>query len=793
MNLIRKASLLLLTTLCIGVSSLLAQVSTATVRGTVVDEYGEPVIGASVSFPSLGLGAHTNDEGIFSIPKLPVGDYEIRVTYIGMDTTTQVLKLEKGKTLSIALKLREASTTVGTVVIEDQVVGKINTKTFDIGVTRISSRQINLMPSLGAPDLAQYLQVLPGVISTGDQGGQLYVRGGTPIMNMTYLDGMIVYSPFHSIGLFSIFDTDYIRSVDVYSAAFPSEYGGRVSSIMDIRTKVPDLHKVRGKANINPITTGINLEVPLSAKNSADNPGGTSLLLSARRSYIDKTSPLLYPYIENELSDSVEGLPYNFTDIYTKLHFSDGLNTANFFGFLNTDNVKYDFPADIGWNQWGAGANFRLLPSGSQVIFSGNFAYSSFQSGLNSASEAFPRESGIQGFNGGLRFQYLLNSVDEINFGLTFLGFGTNYKFTNSFGLITELATNNTEAAFDISYKKVFLRNNHAPIDSLKEVVVFEPGVHIHYYNDHQYVSPEPRLRLKVNLPRFSFTAGAGLFSQNLISASSDRDVVNLFNGYLSAPEFVPNSLKSHTLQTAAHILLGAEFEIVNNLSTRLEGWYKDFTQLTNTNRDKVFPTDPDFIYERGKAQGLDLILRYEDANWYVYGSYGLSKVTRTDAIRTYPPVFDRRHNVNFVASYSMGELYKEDSELEDRPLFNERKWEFGTRFNLGSGFPFTQTQGFFEKIDFNQNGSQTNYLNQNGSLGVIYADEVNAGRLPYYHRLDLSAKRRWQFGNRYLLEANLTLINLYNRLNVFYFDRVRFAVIHQLPLLPSTGITLKF
>jgi len=114
-------------------------------------------------------------------------------------------------------------------------------------------------------------------------------------------------------------------------------------------------------------------------------------------------------------------------------------------------------------------------------------------------------------------------------------------------------------------------------------------------------------------------------------------------------------------------------------------------------------------------------------------------------------------------------------------------------RFNLGSGFPFTQTQGFFEKIDFTQNGSQTNYVNQNGNLGILYAEEVNGGRLPYFHRLDISAKRRWQFGNRYLLEANVTLINLYNRRNVFYFDRVKFAVIHQLPILPSTGITLKF
>jgi len=255
----------------------------------------------------------------------------------------------------------------------------------------------------------------------------------------------------------------------------------------------------------------------------------------------------------------------------------------------------------------------------------------------------------------------------------------------------------------------------------------------------------------------------------------------------------VPNALKDHTLQTAAHLLAGGEVEIIDNLSTRVEGWYKDFTQLTNTNRDKVFPTEADFIYERGKAQGVDFILRYETRDWYLYGTYGLAKVTRDDGLRVYNPVFDRRHNVNVVASWSRGEIYSDDARIDGRPRFNERKWEFGLRFNLGSGFPFTQTQGFFEKITFGDNGAQTNYWNQNGNLGILYAEEVNGGRLPYFHRLDMSAKRRWQVSNKYLLEASLSVINLYNRENVFYFDRIRFAVIHQLPILPSTGFTLKF
>lgn len=773
-------------------AALWAQTQGSIIRGTVLDERGEPVIGANVIIGALSTGAATNNDGIFSIPKLPEGEHTLRVTYIGMDTVYVKASVGKNATASISVKMRESSTELATVEINDQKFGKIQKRELEVGVTRITPKQINLMPSLGTPDLAQYLQVLPGVVFTGDQGGQLYIRGGTPIMNMTLLDGMIVYSPFHSLGLFSIFDPDYIKSVDVYSAAMPAQYGGRISSVMDIRTKMPEVRGISGKANINPLSAGVMIEGPFSKKDP-NKPGGNSFLFSARNCYLDRSSKLFYPWVENEISDSVQGLPYSFTDLYGKVAFSDGLNVVDLFGFMNTDDVKYDFPANIGWDQWGAGARFRLLPPASNMIFSGNFAYSSYKSGLNSASENFPRSSAINGFNGGLRFTYILNSINELNFGLTFLGFHTDYRFTNSFGLLTAIDFNNTEAAADVTYKKVFRKVDLSRNDSIRDLVVIEPGIRLHYYNDHSRLSPEPRLRAKFNFQRFSITAGTGWFSQNLISANSDRDVVNIFNGYLAAPQYVPNALKNHTLQTSTHFLLGAEIELFRNMSTRIEGWYKNFTQLTNTNRDKMFPTDPDFIFERGKARGLDLILRYETSKIYAYATYGIAKIDRDDLTRVYPPVFDRRHNANLVLAYFTGELYKEGDMQEDRPKFTEKKWDLSLRFNLGSGFPFTQTQGFFEKVDFLDNGAQTDYVSQNGSLGILYADSINAGRLPYYHRLDLAVKRRWQVANKMMLEANFTLINLYNRKNVFYFDRVKYAVIHQLPLIPSLGLTLKF
>lgn len=135
-----------------------------------------------------------------------------------------------------------------------------------------------MIPSIGGePDLVQFLQVLPGVVFSGDQGGQLYIRGGSPIMNKVLLDGMTLYNPFHSIGLFSVFDSDILKSTDVYSAGFGAEYGGRISAIVDVKTRDGDKNEVKGKININTFTSKFMLEGPL--KNLIQRMAAAALLL----------------------------------------------------------------------------------------------------------------------------------------------------------------------------------------------------------------------------------------------------------------------------------------------------------------------------------------------------------------------------------------------------------------------------------------------------------------------------------------------------------------------------------
>lgn len=764
---------------------------TGTIRGPVKDFSGEPLVNAVVFIPELKKGAYTNSDGIYSLDKLPEGTFRVFATFAGYDTMVQVITLKRNQKTTVLFTLEEIGFFSDEVEITANAIGKIETKDVNVGSITFSAKEINLLPSIGTPDLMQYLQVLPGVVFTGDQGGQVYIRGGTPIQNMTLMDGMIVYSPFHSIGLFSTFDPDYIRSVEVFTGGFPAKYGGRVSSVIDIKTRNGSFTDYSGKVNLNPFSANALVEGPI--KRARRQGGGSSFLVSYRKNYIDQTGKTIYPNVNDSL-----GLPYNFTDIYGKLSVSDGVNYANVYGFFNTDNVNYGTAAaDIGWSASGGGANFMMLPQGAGAILRGGFSVSNYDVGLNAASETFPRNSRIQGFNGGLDVSYIVNSVDELAAGITFLGFSTDYEFTNSLGFRTESQANNSEFAAYFDYKKVVQTKKlfTTKKDSIWDLIVIDPSVRLHYFNDQSYLAVEPRLRMKINLPRVSFSFATGEYTQNLMSAASDRDVVNFFQGILSAPRSLANRQKDHNLQTAVHLLGGVEVEIIPNLAVQVEAWRKDFTQLTNINRDKLFPDDPDFITEIGRAHGYDFLIKYQTSKLYLYGTYGWSKVLRDDFTRVYSPVFDRRHSVNLVGSLRLKPFgYVEGESGRKRlPKFREHQWEFGIRWTLGSGFPFTQTQGYFEKIDFFDDGAQTDIAHQNGDLGLILADELNGGRLPFYHRMDISGKRKWLINNSWLLEVNLSLVNAYDRQNIFYFDRVRFKAIYQLPLLPTLGITIKY
>lgn len=777
-NMQNFSRIIILTTILLVISTTGIFAQNGTVRGFVYEqETGEPVIFTNVYFYKTTYGSSTDVNGYFTITKIPDGQYTLMVTYLGYDTLREQVTIKGNTVLTKKLYLTRSAFNLDAVQITaDREEARSDTRT---SVIKLTPKQISRIPTIGGqPDLAQYLQVLPGVIFTGDQGGQLYIRGGSPIQNKVLLDGMIIYNPFHSIGLFSVFDTDILRNADIYTGGFNAQHGGRISSVMDLTTRDGNKKHLAGKAGASTFGAKLMLEGPLK-KQTDDSPSSISFLLSAKNSYLKQTSDLIYNYIDSA------GLPFNYTDVYGKVSVNAANGSkVNFYGFNFNDKVDYTELATYKWNSTGGGTNWVVIPGNNPVLMEGNFAYSSYNITMEEGSLP-ARSSEINGFNLGLGFTYFLGK-DEIKYGLEMLGFKTEFDFYNTVGRQISQTENTTEIAGFVKYKMT------------RGKLLFEPGFRIQYYASLGNFSPEPRLAMKYNFSdNFRMKMAAGLYSQNLISANSDRDVVNLFYGFLSGPDNLQESFDGkkviHKLQKAGHIILGAEIDPLPNVSVNVEVYYKDFSQLTNINRNKVFEdngdyNDPtsnsfkpeylrkDFIIENGDANGFDVSVKYDSRKIYFWAVYSLAYVNRFDGLINYVPHYDRRHNVNLVSSYRFGK---------------ELNWEFNARWNLGSGFPFTQTQGFYEKLTFQQ-GAGTDYLTSNGQLGIIYAD-YNKARLPYYHRLDFSLMRRFRIGEKGMLELNLSVTNIYDRDNIFYVNRITGDKVYQLPVMPSFGMTMSF
>lgn len=752
--------------LLLGSTVLVAQ--TGDVRGFVYDqETGEPVIFTNVFLEKTTHAATTDINGFYSINKVPAGDYVLVSTFIGYDTTRLTVKITAGQILNQKLFVKKSNI----ILQEVEVSAKREEKETEVrtSAVKITPKQITKLPSIGGePDLAQYLQVLPGIVSTGDQGGQLYIRGGSPIQTKVLLDGITIYNPFHSLGLFSVIETDLLRNVEVMTGGYGANYSGRISAVIDATTRDGNKGRLAGKVSANTFMAKAVLEGPIiKLKDDGNAKGGLSgsYILTGKTSYLDRTSPKIYEYVDST------GLPYSFTDFYGKISLtSDNGSKWNLSGFNFKDNAKFKNVSDFGWNSWGMGSSFVIVPGQSKIVIDGFFSYSNYDISLEEADNK-PRTSSIGGFNGGINFSYYLPKGD-LKYGLEVNGFSTTFDFYNPVGIKIEENQYTTEMGAFVKYKGNLLNNK----------LIVEPGLRFNYYASLSAATLEPRLGLKYNASKgFRLKASGGYYTQNFISTKSDRDIVNLFTGFLSGPDAAikntEGQLSANNLQTAWHGIAGFEVDLLRHLDLNVEGYYKRFSQLIELNRNKLFSTDPTYAIEVGDAYGLDLLVKYDYKRWFLWGAYSYAFVKRDNGEQIYPTNFDRRHNLNLLASYTMG---------------RKKDWEFSIRWNLGSGFPFTLTQGFYEALNLN-NGIDVNYTQQNGNLGVLLDDKINAGRLPYYHRLDASIHKEFALSRRAKLELNAGVTNAYNRDNIFYVDRITNEKIFQLPLLPSFGVGFSF
>ena len=765
------------------ISAQLSAQNNGAIRGFVYEKKtGEPVLFANVYLLGTTNGCNTDVNGYFSISHLAAGTYTLIATTIGYDTTRETVVLTKDQVVTKKMYLGESSIKMETVNVS--AASQARKTDVDVSVTVITPEMMKQIPTIGGePDIAQYLQVLPGVVSTGDQGGQLYIEGGQPIQNKVILDGMTIFNPFHSIGLFSVFDGDIISDATVYAGGFNAEYGDRVSSIMDIRTRDGNRKKVTGQIDVSPFGAHALVEGPL-IKNANDDPekASSSFILSVKNSYLGQTSKSLYPYV-----DSGRGIPFDFADYYGKV----SLNAANgsrisIFGFDYNDNVKYPGVDTTSWKEFGVGTNFVLVPGGSSSLLEGNIDFSNY-SISQSEQNGSPRQSSINTFDMGLKFTSFQGNT-TIYYGFDISGTGTAFNFYNSGNRLLSDSLTSDELN---GYVKLKIISNNKKF-------IIEPGFRLQYYATYNQISPEPRLDAKYNVSdKFRLKFATGLYSQDLISIVDERDVVDLFYGISTSPPTaeIPSQFTqqngttkdvTNPLQRAYHITGGFEYDPSNHVHIDVEGYYKNFLQTTTLNYNKIYDDiadnqfipdtlKKDFLVQSGKAYGADISIRYDKKSLSVYAVYSLGYVTYWDGSYSFPPPFDRRHNANLVVSYKFGK---------------DLSWMADVRVNYGSGFPFTPTQGYYPNVPFNNIGA--NYTSSNATLGTLYG-QFDSYRLPDYARVDASIDKSFQLSQDVGLHINASVINLLDRENIFYYDRISGQRVNQLPILPTISIAMTF
>ncbi len=740
------------------------------ILGFVYDaETGAPLPYANVLLKESKQGALTDENGFYRITRIPEGAHTLVISYLGYAPYEKKVKVSRGGKLRHNVYLEPTTLKLREVVVEDQALRERREET-RISKISVRKQEILSLPSVGGEaDLVQYLTLLPGVISKSGPGGQIYIRGGTPIQNRVLLDGMTIYNPFHSIGLFSVLDADIIRKVDVYSAAFGPQYGERVSAVIDIHTREGNRKRWTGKIGVGPIVEKLTIEGPL--RKWAPGKPGSTLLLNVRSSLLSRTSRIFYPHIASRL-------PFDFFDAYGKFSWSLPQGTrASLFGFRHQDVAVFDSVLHHQWTANGGGINFLLLPPGSSSTLEGIMTYSDY--GIEQQEGNSPaRSSNINGFEARVMLHnYLGKTRSTIGFEMT--GYATRLHFATPLGT----PVNYEEFTSNIGGFWRYYRQ--------WKKLILDGGLRIQYYGSVQETRIEPRIQLKVFLaPFLRLKGGVGRYSQNLLNGRSDRDVVNLFYSIISSPENLPPTFlgkpRLSRLELGRHAVAGIEWDVRPGITLDVEGYVKAFDQLVNFNRSKLytfsdeFKDKPDFlkydfILERGLAQGIDASLRWKREAWDISIHYSLAKNERKSDRIAYPPHWDRRHNVNAFITYHVN-----------------KHWQVSARWIYGSGFPFTQTAGFYEALPPDALESYSDFYRYNGYPAVLYGP-YNAARLPDEHRLDLSASYQRQLRPHMQLKIVGSVINAYNRANIFYFDRFQFKRIDQLPILPAASVSLSF
>ena len=714
------------------------------IRGIVSDSTtGERIPFAGVTIQGLTRGASSNLQGFYLIPSVYPGRYQIRASSIGYETRSVNVDVGGNQPVIVNFQLPSKPVEFSEVMVTD--VAKRELTEIHTSIHVLDQRDIRAVPATVQEDVFRSIRILPGIVSTSDVNSQFYVRGGAGDQNLILLDGMRIYNPYHAFGIFSIFDSDIIKTTEVYTGAFPPEFGGRLSSVVNMTTKDGKSNGVGGRANINFLSTKLQVEGPATEN--------LSWLVSGRKSLFSET---FSKFLNKDL-------PLSFYDAFVKLTFQAGESQGKYSlqSFFSGDNLKSNNPNEPDYS-WRTSAN-GFVASGliqDRVYITAVGFENSFVADRDPKSSKSVTPASTSVHEAGVRANATIytDTHDLFFFGFEFSFPDLDYTVVNNYGVKTELTSSFVNAS-------TWLRFQTAPSRLQADVgLFFDFGSLMAMGGGVETL--QPRINLSYALfdswkAKFSY----GRFTQNIITVNNEDDVISIFDAWIQVPEGLKTEL-------ADHFVVGLEGSVLRTLSTNFQAYYKNYGSLVMYNRDKVDALDPDYIGGTGAAYGFETLIRYASDIIDVYAAYTLGWTRVTASGFTYSPRYDRRHNLNLLTVMHAAQGV-------DLTL----RWEFG------SGSPFTETIGYYDRLGLTDifRGS---YAGETGKPYTILGDK-NAARLPAYHRLDASATYRFVL-RPITGSLGVHVVNVYNHKNIFYFDRKTGQQTTMLPFFPTATLTIE-
>lgn len=715
-----------------------------TISGFVRDESnGESLSYANVILEDEGLGSTTNQEGYYVITGVTPGRHLLKFSYLGYATRSLPLFLKPYEAKVVNVSLTPRVLELGDVKVSAERQRKRTE--ISISNTTFSRRQLRVVPQIAEADLFRSIQLMPGVITMSDFSAQLIVRGGSPDQNLILLDGISMYNPFHMGGVFSTFNVDAIKEAKLLKGGFPAQYGGRLSSVLNVLNKEGNSKEVEGRANISLLSAKSTLEGPIFKG---------AWLVSARRTYFDQ----IFKATKYEF-------PYYFYDLQGKLYQNlSHNNRVTLSGYFGDDVITWDdLGMDIRWGNRTLSANWRHIFS-SQLYSNFMVAGSKFYTNAEFGTEdVFHAGNTIQDRSIKGDLTYYNSREHTFNFGYILKDL--------SFHFFAEvLAENDTFKIADLKFRPFYGALYFQDKWNYRNLFILQPGIRLDYFkSDVQRWRVGPRLAAKYLMAENTYLKGSwGIYYQFLNTFNDEENFAPL--------DFWLPLDKTITPGRAVHYILGLETVLPFNVDFEWEVYFKRMDNLIMM--DPKGELDLENIRLRdlfsvggGHAYGTEVFLKKETGPFTGWMSYALAWTRKDIDTLSFYPRYDRRHNFNAIFSYR----------------FNP-KWEMSARGTYGTGFPYTRALGRYQFNEF--------YSDE--PMDKIIGGIKNNYRYPDYRRVDLSLSRHFNF-KHWSLTLYLEVINLLNWKNVFYYDwdfeenPAERETVTMFPRVPTAGISAKF